>query len=116
MSYLQPHTKPSLPESRPWKLLGLSSLFLLTRPVWFSVRVDVIALGWKGLASNDAKKQKQKFPSYSTCTSSEMTCIILTRVYYCRGLPAASEGYFVLPAAPSLGTGYCTRLSCVTVV
>lgn len=45
-----------------------------------------------------------------------MICIILTRVYYCRGLPAASEGYFVLPAALSLVTGYCTRLSCVMVV
>lgn len=61
--------------------------------------VDVIALGRKGLASNDAKKKKKKFPSYSTCTYNEMTCIILTRVYYCWGLPSSFEGYFVLPAA-----------------
>lgn len=59
--------------------------------------VDVIALGRKGLASNDAKKKK--FPSYSTCTYNEMICIILTRVYYCWGLPSSFEGYFVLPAA-----------------
>lgn len=31
-----------------------------------------------------------------------MICIILTRVYYCRGLPSSFEGYFVLPAALSL--------------
>lgn len=68
--------------------------------VWFIVSVDVIALGEKGLASNDAKKKK-KFPSYSTCTYNEMTCIILTCVYYCWGLPSSFEGYFVLPAASS---------------
>lgn len=62
--------------------------------------VDVIALGRKGLASNNAKKKKKKkFPSYSTCTYNEMICIILTRVYYCWGLPSSFEGYFVLPAA-----------------
>lgn len=45
------------------------------------------------------KKKKKKFPSYSTCTYNEMICIILTRVYYCWGLPSSCEGYFVLPAA-----------------
>lgn len=67
--------------------------------------MDAIALGWKGLASNDAKKKKKKkFPSHSTCTYTEATCIILTRVYYCWGLPSSSEGYFVLRAALSLTT------------
>lgn len=71
-------------------------------PTGFNVCVDVIARGWKGLASNDAKKKKKKqFPSYGTCTYNDMICIILTRVYYCWGLPSSFEGYFVLPAAIS---------------
>lgn len=107
---------------QPPQPLGHSASFLFLAPLpsptsqsppprlVLCVCVDAIALGWKGLASNDAKnnnkfkKKTQEFPSYSTCTYSEMNCIILTRVYYCWGLPSSSEGYFVLPAALSLRT------------
>lgn len=40
-----------------------------------------------------------------------MICIILTRVYYCWGLPSSFEGYFVLPAAISLMPGDHAHLS-----
>lgn len=40
-----------------------------------------------------------------------MICIILTRVYYCWGLPSSFEGYFVLPAAISLIPGVPTHRS-----
>lgn len=40
-----------------------------------------------------------------------MICIILTRVYYCWGLPSSFEGYFVLPAAISLMPGVHAHLS-----
>lgn len=82
-------------------------------PVWFNMCVDVIALGWKGLASNNDAKKKKKFPSYSTCTYNEMICIILTRVYYCWGLPSSFEGYFVLPAANSWITEVIALVSLV---
>lgn len=67
-----------------WKLLCLSdgvqkllapfpsSFSPAHHPVWFNMCVDVIALGWKGLASNSDAKKKKKFPSYSTCTYNEM--------------------------------------------
>lgn len=58
------------------------------------------------------KPQTQnKFPSSSTCTYNETICIILTRVYYCWGLPSSFEGYFVLPAAISLIPEVTARVS-----
>lgn len=58
------------------------------------------------------KPQTQnKFPSSSTCTYNETICIILTRVYYCWGLPSSFEGYFVLPAAVSLIPEVTARVS-----
>lgn len=114
-SQCHPYSAPPHPQTPTFLKAGPASFFVSNgvqkllapfrpcpshHPAWINVCVDVIALGWKELASNDAKKKK-KFPSYSTCTYNEMICIILTRVYYCWGLPSSFEGYFVLPAAIS---------------
>uniref|UniRef100_A0A2K5XJJ0 Uncharacterized protein n=1 Tax=Mandrillus leucophaeus TaxID=9568 RepID=A0A2K5XJJ0_MANLE len=53
-----PVQAPAFLFGMPWKLLGLSSPSPLSTLLG-SVCVDGIALGWKGLASTDAKNKKQ---------------------------------------------------------
>lgn len=52
------------------------------------------ALGWKGLASSDAKKSFLLIAHALINKWSILTCF-----YYCWGLPIPFEGYFVLLAA-----------------
>lgn len=81
--------------------------FPTLHPLWFNV-CGCDSPGMERTSLSWCKKHKNKFPSYSTCTSNERICIILTRVYYCWGLPSSSEGYFVLPAAISFITKVTT--------
>ena len=54
------HVKLSHPNSHEWLRWNQGEV-PTDHLVWFIVSVDVIALGEKGLASNDAKKKKKSF-------------------------------------------------------
>lgn len=88
MSYLQSQPTPSLGGNTPSQLL-VSAPFSSPTP-WVSVRVNVIALSRKGLASHNAKN---KFPP--TARALPHTCLLLP------GPSFILEGYFVLSTALS---------------